>query len=175
MAARSKIHIILTGGTIDSKYDGKSDTVVPRRHSIIPEFIRSIKLYEKFQFTELFMKDSRKITKNDMKKIVKTLSDSRSRKIIILHGTYTMPETARFLKANLDRRDQVIILTGSMIPLEGFTMSDAGFNLGYSISQLDLLKPGVYVCMNGKTFLAEESMKEISRGMFVSIFSRIKQ
>ena len=121
------------------------------------------------------MKDSRKITKNDMKKIVKTLSDSRSRKIIILHGTYTMPETARFLKANLDRRDQVIILTGSMIPLEGFTMSDAGFNLGYSISQLDLLKPGVYVCMNGKTFLAEESMKEISRGMFVSIFSRIKQ
>lgn len=41
----SKIHFIITGGTIDSYYDGTKDTAVPRETSIIPDFIQSLKLY----------------------------------------------------------------------------------------------------------------------------------
>lgn len=37
------IHFIITGGTIDSHYDGSKDTAAPNKESIIPFFIKSLK------------------------------------------------------------------------------------------------------------------------------------
>jgi len=166
------IHFVITGGTIDSYYEGTRDTVMPSDHSIIPEFIKSIKLYNDSTFTEVCMKDSREINEDDRKKLLKTIEESPSKKIIITHGTYTMPDTARYLKANLKRNDQTIILTGSMIPIKGFSPSDGTFNLGYSVAQAQKLEPGIYVCMNGKVFDPEEVMKIISEGRFTSIYNQ---
>jgi len=118
------------------------------------------------------MKDSRAIDQNDRNKLLKIIEESPDQKIIITHGTYTMPDTARFLKANLKRNDQVIILTGSFIPIKGFSPSDGPFNLGYAVAQLDKLQPGIYVCMNGKTFNPEEVIKLMSEGTFTSIFNK---
>ncbi len=120
------------------------------------------------------MKDSRSLNTDDLKNILKTVekSKSKSKYIIITHGTYTMPDTARFLVANLKRKDQVIILTGSMVPLTGFFPSDAPFNLGYAFSAVKTLKPGIYVCMNGQIFSPEEVSKRISEGKFVSVFNK---
>lgn len=170
--ADDSIHFILTGGTIDSYYDGTRDTVVPNEHSIIPEFINSLHLYAKTEFTEVCMKDSRALNQEDRNEILKAVEESPNQKIIITHGTYTMPDTARFLKANLKRNDQVIVLTGSLIPIKGFTPSDGTLNLGYTIAQLENQKPGVYVCMNCKTFSPEEVLKIISEGRFASIFNK---
>ncbi|MBU1032110.1 asparaginase [Patescibacteria group bacterium] len=169
---RGGVHFLITGGTIDSYYDGTKDTVVPNEHSVIPEFINSLRLYEKCSFTEICMKDSRAIDQNDRNKLLKIIEESPDQKIIITHGTYTMPDTARFLKANLKRNDQVIILTGSFIPIKGFSPSDGPFNLGYAVAQLDKLQPGIYVCMNGKTFNPEEVIKLMSEGTFTSIFNK---
>ncbi len=168
----NSIHFILTGGTIDSYYDGTKDTVVPSEHSVIPEFINSMRLYNKSEFTEVCMKDSRALNQDDRNEILKAIEESPSQKIIITHGTYTMPDTARYLKANLKRNDQVIILTGSMIPIKGFSPSDGTLNLGYAISQAEILEPGVYVCMNCKTFSPEEVVKILSEGRFASIFNK---
>ncbi len=170
--ADNTIHFILTGGTIDSYYDGTKDTVVVNEHSVIPEFIKSLRLYTRSEFTEVCMKDSRELNQNDRNEILKAIEESSSQKIIITHGTYTMPDTARFLKANLKRNDQVIILTGSLIPIKGFSPSDGPLNLGYAIAQLENLKPGIYVCMNCKTFNPEEVLKIISEGRFASIFNK---
>lgn len=52
------IHFIITGGTIDSYYEGTQDTVIPNEHSVIPEFIKSTKLYNELIFSEVCMKDS---------------------------------------------------------------------------------------------------------------------
>ena len=41
-----QIHFIITGGTIDSHYDGTKDTAVPNKESVIPKFIEELKLYE---------------------------------------------------------------------------------------------------------------------------------
>ncbi len=140
--ADDSIHFILTGGTIDSYYDGTKDTVVPSEHSAIPEFINSLRLYIKLKFTEVCMKDSRALNQNDRNEILKAIEESPSQKIIITHGTYTTPDTARFLKANLKRNDQVIILTGSLIPIKGFSPSDGTLNLGYAIAQAETLEGG---------------------------------
>ena len=117
------------------------------------------------------MKDSRELNMTDVRKILSTIEKSPCKKIILTHGTYTMPDTARFLVKNLKRKDQTIILTGSMIPLEGFSPSDAGFNLGYSVSQAKVLSSGVYVCMNGRTFSPDEVIKVLYEGRFDSIFN----
>lgn len=164
------IHFILTGGTIDSYYEASKDTCIPNKESVIPAFIKGLQLYNKFIFTQVCMKDSRSLTKKDVKNILKTAQDSPHKRIIITHGTYTMPDTARFLKAQLKKNDKTIILTGSMIPLQRFSPSDAPFSLGFSISEVKHLPPGVYVCMNGRVFTPEEVMKEINEGRFASIF-----
>jgi len=166
------VEIIITGGTIDSYFDSIKDAILPLKKSVIPSFLRSLKTSEKVSFSEICMKDSRSLTDGDLKNILKTVEKSNSKKIIITHGTYTMPDTARFLSANLKRKDQVIILTGSMIPLTGFSPSDAPFNLGYSFSSLKILKTGIYVCFNGQIFTPAEVSKRLSEGKFVSIFSK---
>ena len=166
----STIHFIMTGGTIDSFYDGAKDSVVPNKHSTIPHFIKSLKLSDKMEFTEVCMKDSRALTQADRKNILKAVEDSPCKKIIITHGTYTMPDTARFLKANLKRKDQTIIFTASLIPITGFSPSDAPFNLGYSVAKVKDLSSGIYVCINGKIFAPEEVVKGIADGRFYSIF-----
>ena len=140
--------------------------------SSLPTFIKSLKLNDSIFFTEICMKDSRVLTGEDLKKILKAIEKSKSKKIVITHGTYTMPDTARYLVANLKRKDQIIILTGSMIPLTGFSPSDAPFNLGYAFASLKTLKSGIYVCMNGQIFDPKEVSKRLSEGKFVSIFSK---
>ncbi len=168
--SKDVIHFITTWWTIDSAYDGTKDTVVPTAHSAIPSYIQSLKLYLNAKFTEVCQKDSRSLTMSDLKKILQVIEKSPSKNVIITHGTYTMPDTARFLKSHMKRKDQNILLVWSMIPLVGFSPSDAGFALGFAVAKIQMLKPWIYVCMNGKTFVPEEVAKLLSSGKFVSMF-----
>lgn len=170
MQEEKGVLFIATGGTIDSVWDGRNDTVVPNKHSIIPYYIAQLKPYIKVGFLECCMKDSRDLTPKDIKRLCQIVKDSKHKRIIIAHGTYTMDTTARYLKKNLKRRDQTIILTGSMTPLKGFELSDAGFNLGYAYAQSQNLPAGIYLCMNGYTFTPEEVAKNLPEGRFYSLF-----
>ena len=78
-------------------------------------------------------------------------------------------------KQNSKRKDAIIILTGSIIPLEGFTPSDAPFNIGYAFGRLNDLKPGAYIGMNGRMFSPEECVKLLDQGRFASIFGEKRQ
>ncbi len=168
------IHIIMTGGTIDSVWNGAQDTVVVSEHSILPEYFeelkRNLKFYEELEFSEVCMKDSRALTDEDRKNVLKVIEESDATKIIITHGTYTIPDTARYLKENLKRKDQVIVLTGSMVPIKGFDFSDGPFNFGYAFAQVQKLESGIYVCMNARVFTPEEVTKNIAEGKFYSVF-----
>ena len=157
---------------MDSYYDSIKDTAVPNEHSVIPRFVNVLRLYEECEFTEVCMKDSRNLDDADRKNILKTVSDSKFKRIIITHGTYTLPDTARYLKANLKNHNKVIIFVCSMIPLIGFTPTDAGFNIGYAVAKSQELSEGIYVCMNGKIFLPEEIVKMLSEGRFGSIYTK---
>jgi L-asparaginase len=82
-----------------------------------------------------------------------------------------MPDTARYLEANLKGNKRTIILTGSMVPLTGFAPSDAPFSLGFAIAKSQELPAGIYVCMNARVFKANEVQKIVSEGRFSSIFA----
>ena len=83
-----------------------------------------------------------------------------------------MPDTAKFIEANIKRKGQTIVFTGSLVPLEGFYPTDATFNLGFALSKTQDLSPGVYLCMNGKTFTPQEVAKNLGEGKFYSIFRK---
>lgn len=169
---KDTIHFLITGGTIDSYYDGSKDTVVTNKRSIIPKFIEGLKLYNPCEFTEICMKDSRELTEEDSHNVLKAVKESPHRRIIITHGTYTMPDTSRLLKANLKKSAKTVILTGSMTPLLGFSPSDAPFSIGYAVAKVQELPPGVYVCMHGRVFSPEEILKVLKEGRFSSIFMK---
>jgi len=155
-----KIHFILTGGTIDSYYDVDKCTVLPFEHSVIPKYINEFVGLKNDQviFTEICMKDSRDLDEIDMKNVLNTIEESPHNKFIITLGTYTLFNNALYLQSNLKKKnDLTVVLTGSMIPLEGFVPSDAAFNLGYAISEVCNLPPGVYICINGKKYLPENN------------------
>ena len=61
-----------------------------------------------------------------------------------------------------------------MIPLLGFYPTDAPFNLGFAISKVQELQPGIYLCMNGETFTPIEVAKNLGEGKFYSVFKQIK-
>lgn len=175
---QSKIHVIITGGTIDAVWSGIHDTAIigegMATTSCLPDYISRLILYTDVVFTTVCMKDSRQLSSEDMENVVTIAQESSHTKIVITHGTYVMPDTAKVLKSKLTRSDQTIVFTGSMVPLRGFSgeYSDAAFNLGYAIAKVEDLPPGVYVAVNGRTFSPDEVAKSLSEGKFFSVFDR---
>lgn len=168
MKNKKTIHFLITGGTIDSTYQGREDKIVPNSKSVIPEFMRGLGLKQKTKFNVICMKDSRDIEQGDREMLVRAVEGSPCYKIIITHGNYSMAETAVYLQKNLVRKDQAIILTGSLVPIRGFAPSDGPFNLGYSVAEINHLKSGIYICMNARIFDSPDLVELKDSGDFSS-------
>lgn len=150
---------ILTGGTIDSYYDTDKCTAIPFSDSIIEDYLEKTvqRNCQNDKFVQICMKDSRDIDQNDREKICDLIDNSSEKNFVITHGTYTLFDTAVFIEKNIKRKDVVITLTGSLIPLSGFAPTDAPFNLAYAIANSELNHPGIYVSIKGKIYPAKES------------------
>ncbi len=135
---------------------------MPSASSCIPDYLKSLQPYFTFVTQEVCLKDSRNITNEDRKKLCSIIEESEDSLVLITHGTYTMPDTARYLEAHLGKIEKTIILTGSMFPMAGFSPSDAGFNLGFAIAHLSLIPHGVFIAMNGRIFQPNEVMKTLN-------------
>ena len=172
--AHFKQHLIFTGGTIDSRFAGNLDTVVPTRKSAIPELLTKFVMIPKDRnkMTTLYMKDSRNLDEPQLRALLAAVVESSCRQVIITIGTYAMPDVARYLEVALTETDKVIVLTGSIVPITGFTPTDAPFNLGFAMAKAEHLKKGVYVAMNGQVLLPNEVFKHFRTASFRSIRSR---
>jgi L-asparaginase len=137
----------------------------------VTEYIRQM-IRPDFKVSQniITMKDSRAITDDTRRDIVAAIKSSECKNIIITHGTYTMVDTAKFVKDNLaDTNDRKIIFIGSFYPLKGYVPSDAPFNIGFAFGALLGAEPGVYVAMNSQLFRPEQVRKDISDAKFKSI------
>ena len=77
-----------------------------------------------------------------------------------------MVETAQFIAKEIENK--IVILTGAMIPIK-FGSSDGLFNLGSALSFAQILKPGVYITMNGQYFYWNNVQKNKKLGIFERI------
>jgi L-asparaginase len=160
------IKIFTTGGTIDKVYfDQKSEYQVgdPQAEGVLEK----ANVVVDYDVESILRKDSLDLTDSDRELIkVKVESASRDR-VIITHGTDTMIQTARELE---HVSGKTIVMTGSMYPAQ-FKDSDAVFNIGCAITSVQILRPGVYIAMNGRIFTPSHVRKNIKLNRFEEINS----
>ena len=157
------IKIFITGGTIDDLNYDSEDKITNNPKSLIPELLKQARLSEKYDAEVLFMKDSRLVTDEERQIIFENCKNCKENKIIITHGTMTMPITAKFLGKSSIKK--TIVLTGSALPAND-KKSDALFNLGFAFAAVQLLPQGVYIAMNGEIFYWNNVRKNLKTGYF---------
>lgn len=162
--AQNHIHIVKMGGTIefiDPAYDNINKEMMKLDTSVEHYLSNLVKPHFTYEVEVVCEKDSRTITQEDLDRLWLAVKSSNKENILVTHGTFTMPNTAKFLEKSLSQGGvrKKIILTGSMVPIAGFATSDAAFNLGYSIASFDNVELGVYISMNGGIFKPDEVKK----------------
>ncbi|MBO4387995.1 MAG: asparaginase [Spirochaetales bacterium] len=164
------IRIITTGGTFDKLYDPITGELTFRESQLPAILAQSrcsvdVKLEGPLAIDSLYMNDDQR------REVAKLCLSSPQRMVVVVHGTDTMVETAKVVLSERGADDgHVIVFTGAMVPfsLQG---SDAVFNLGCAQTAVQLLGPGVYICMSGRIFEADKVRKDRSRGVFIDIQS----
>ncbi|MFD1616440.1 asparaginase domain-containing protein [Gelatiniphilus marinus] len=160
-----RTHIISTGGTIEGldyeNLNQKQTTTVA-----IDDILSNARVALKYTIEKILNKDSRFINDDDRELIAEKIKSNDSDKILLTHGTITMVETAQFLgRLALNK---IIVLTGAFI-LGTKKNTDAPFNLGFALSALQILEPGVYIAMNGAIFNWDNVKKNNQNNRFETI------
>lgn len=160
-----RTYIISTGGTIEGldyeNLNQKQTTTVA-----IGDILSNARVTLKYTIEKILNKDSRFINDDDRELIAQKIKSNDSDKILLTHGTITMVETSKFLgKLKINK---TIVLTGAFI-LGTKKDSDAPFNLGFALSALQFLEPGVYIAMNGTIFNWDNVRKNNQKNQFETI------
>jgi L-asparaginase len=158
------IHIFCVGGTIDKIYfDAKSKYEIGA--PAIGKMLAELPVHLDTTVTALMAKDSLEMTDADRAHIRQAVQDSPHKKIIITHGTDTMPLTARALAGVSDK---TVVLTGALAPAI-FRDSDAMFNVGCALAAVQTCQAGVYIAMNGQIFDGNNVRKDVENDRFVTL------
>ena len=159
------IRLIITGGTFDKEYDELQGNLT-FKDSHITEILKYVRITIPVTVEICHMKDSLFMDDTDREHILNSCKASEQDTIIIIHGTDTMTKTTELLGKS--STGKTIILTGAMVPYS-IRNSDAMFNLGAAVSSVQLLEPGVYICMNGTVFPWSNVRKNTKLGVFEKI------
>jgi L-asparaginase len=156
------LRLIAAGGTFDKHYDPLAGAL-SFAASHLPAIVTRCRLNAPVEITTLPLLDSLDMQDLDRQRILKACVDATEPQIVIIHGTDTMPETARVLGAAA--LSKTIVITGAMVPY-AISDSDALFNLGYAFAAAQHLPPGVYVAMGGAVFAWDAVRKNRVAGRF---------
>jgi L-asparaginase len=155
------IRFITTGGTIDKIYfDALSQFEVG--DSQIKHILTEGLVQFDYDVVSLLQKDSLDMTDNDRQVLRDSIASGDAERIIVTHGTDTMPETAEAL-AGIDGK--TIVLTGALTPAR-FKSTDAVFNIGMAVAAVQTAAPGVYIAMSGQVFTAGDVRKNREQNRF---------
>ena len=155
------LNIFCTCGTFDKIYfDALSDYQIGEPQ--IEWIMTQANVDFDYAIESIIKKDSLEISEQDRAEIVTAVTADNCERIIIIHGTDTMPETATALQGLTDK---TIVLVGAMQPAR-FRDSDALFNSGFAVAAARLLPVGVYIAMNGQIFNADQVQKNREAGLF---------
>ncbi|MBI4360473.1 asparaginase [Candidatus Micrarchaeota archaeon] len=158
-----KIKILVTGGTFDKFYD-EIHAKLSFSKTHVPQVLKEGRCHLDVEVETLLLKDSLDFKDEDRKAVADACEAAKEKRIVVTHGTDTMPETAEAVAKKVSRK--TVVLTGAMIPFT-FGSSDGLFNLGSALAFVQTLPPGVYLAMNGRYFKAGNVQKDRKAGVFV--------
>ena len=159
-----RIKIFTTGGTIDKIYfDQKSEYQVgdPQAKGVLEK----ANVVVEYEVESILKKDSLDLTDSDREFIRSKVASTPYDRVIVTHGTDTMIKTAEVLGSVPGK---TIVMTGSMYPAQ-FKESDAVFNIACAITSVQILKPGVYIAMNGRIFNPRSARKNVEMNRFEEV------
>ena len=160
-----KITVLNTGGTFNKRYNpilGKLE--VPGDNIALDEIIKSCPNVE-FEIKNIVSKDSLDFTDEDRKIILENIKNSKSDKIIIIHGTDTVDLTAKFIEEKVENKK--IVFTGAMVPMSIDTV-EATMNFAQAIGFLNApVENGIYLSMHGIVIEHSKLKKNRSVGQFL--------
>ncbi|HJQ05196.1 MAG TPA: asparaginase domain-containing protein [Nocardioides sp.] len=161
-----RIHVLTTGGTIDKVYgiSGELEIGPPSVEALLAPVLTDVA----FEVTSVLRVDSLDMTDDDRAVLCAAVDAVDGDRVVVTHGTDTMPVTARYLDEHLSpaSRDKVVVLTGAMQPA-AMRVSDAAYNFGAATAAVQLLPAGVHIAMSGRVFAAGAVVKDTTRGVFV--------
>lgn len=157
------IKVFIMGGTIDDLEYNSEDKAPKNQKSIIPDLLKKSRISLDYDVEEVCFKDSRFINDSDRELLLKKCNECLEERIVVTHGTMTMPITAKYLGEH--KLSKTIVLLGAAIP-GNKENSDALFNIGLAFASVQLLPYGVYVTMNSKIFSWNNVKKNLDTGFF---------
>lgn len=152
------ILFLITGGTIDNLDRDKAGYSPLGHESLIPDLLKQARITADYRTEVVMQKDSRDLDNKDRANLLDICTKAKEEKIVITHGTFSIPETAKYL-GPIAPSNKTIVLCGSLIPANE-KQSDALFNLGFAFRAAQDLAPGVYVAMHGCIFSWNNVKKE---------------
>ena len=154
------VRIICTGGTFNKIYDPLTGELT-FANSQVSSLLRIARC--QLPVTELMLIDSLEMTDRTRQQLVDSCRSTTESKLVIVHGTDTMVESASVV--NDAALNKTIVFTGAMVP-NSITGSDASFNLGYAIAAAQLSDTGVWVAMNAQLHRWQSVRKNRELGVF---------
>ena len=164
-----KILIINTGGTFSKFYDEiEGKLIIPKNNNIITDSLLSLFINANYDVEGIIYKDSLDIDDKDREKLRTLISSSSSSKILIIHGTDTMDQTAKYLSEEV--QNKTVVLTGAMKPFSiDPTEGTANFSMSFGFL-LNSMKKGVFIGMHGIVTEYENIVKNRTNGVFELVF-----
>ncbi len=157
------LRLIACGGTFDKRYDPLRGELV-FTDSQLPAMVKRARLTVPVVVETLMQIDSLDMRDADRERVLAACRAAVETAIVLVHGTDTMPETARVLGPNIDD-GMTIVLTGAMVPY-AIAESDALFNLGFACACAVTLPAGVWLAMNGRVHRWDAVRKNREAGVF---------
>lgn len=162
MTAPCDIKIFAMGGTIDKTvYNYNAGNYVvsnPQAQRII----ESSNVTANISIESIVQKDSLELTEQDRLLLRDKIKSDSCIRIVVTHGTDTVPETAKVLSSISGK---TIVFTGAMLPAR-FIDSEANFNLGGAVIAAQTLPAGLYLVMHGRVFDPLKVTKDRSKSLF---------
>ena len=158
------ITIINTGGTFNKRYNPLTGNLdVPKDHNSLEKII-SWSHNINFDIIDILSKDSLDIDDIDRQSLVDTIQTIQNDNIIIIHGTDTIDQSAKYLKNHI--KNKKVVFTGAMIPIS-IDPTEATLNFSMALGFLNA-KPqnDIYLSIHGAVQKASMLVKNREFGKF---------
>ena len=106
MKNNKNILLINTGGTFNKQYNELNGSlIIKKNNDVIKDILNKSKI-DNIEVKGIIYKDSLDITNEDRRLLVKFINQCKYKKILIIHGTDTMDQTALFLDQNIQNKQR---------------------------------------------------------------------
>ncbi len=147
--------VLITGGTICREYNPRTGGI-GHSQKLVTSFLQKMNMTTKLHYLTTQVADSRNFTREDRIDLWNICERETEDRILVIHGTDTICETARlFCEQDLKK---TVVFTGAFWPMTN-NFTDAQFNLGFGLACAKIKEKGVYVAMSGECLDGKYAIK----------------